>query len=209
MSQFRIKHPTIMNLSLGAKVDWLQEKQIGGKASYVKNIFLAKGLGVQTGHWVISKDPQFGNSSKQQLLLFDPRNGKSISISKGSILRKSPLVKKISLHPLKKWMDDQNLQSLFDISKWSSRPGQWARQDLKNPLEFLHLLVPPFWNLFKAVLLCIYPSRTVVVGELMTTVSRFVIDIIYIHPSISKSQFYGVMFGILMGYPKSISSAHS
>jgi hypothetical protein len=60
----------------------------------------------------------------QDKLTWIPGNRKLISIWNESILGKTPLNQIIVLQPIKVWMIAYNLETLFDISKWSfSRTG--------------------------------------------------------------------------------------
>lgn len=91
-------------------------------------------------------------------LTWIPGSGKSMKIWEDRIYEKEKLSSREDLAPLKEWMEDQNIQTLYDISAWDESTENWVGWNLDSPPNPLTPLVSSLvhalsgcypWNRYK------------------------------------------------------------
>jgi hypothetical protein len=148
-----IKDPTIMNISMGAKLAW---RLVTGNSDWWKKALVEKyfqsprlrcleePLPATPGSpiWRLLKNT---TSLIQAKLSWAPGNGETINIWMDRILNHEPLKSLEILHPLKNWCYMNDLTKLQDFCLWNNE-GDWVRWKPPNLPENLTPLLPILFN---------------------------------------------------------------
>lgn len=132
---YRIRDPSIMNLSLRVKIIW---RLVSGRYDWWKNVlhknyffvgrlWCINGVIKNKKNLSILKVIKYATPLICDKLMWILGNRKLISIWIDNIMGNEPLEKNIELTPLHNWMDKQNLKTLFDNSEWEETIGQWLK----------------------------------------------------------------------------------